>query len=143
MAKSYEHGLALSIALSRIIDRAASSAAELRRDERVLYTVAEFWAAVRAHELASHLETDTESQLLFAEVAFTEMGATHVGGRLRSALHRIRANPGSWKQTLEIVQDLERELIATDDPVEQLLTAQATQYIRATSPTGYAPRASI
>ena len=127
MAKSYEHGLAISIALSRIVDRAASSAAELRRDERVLYTVAEFWAAIEAQELALHLETDPESQLLFAEVAFTEMGATDVGRRLRNALHRIRASSGSRKQVLESIQNLERELIATDDPVEQLLTAFAAQ----------------
>jgi hypothetical protein len=129
MAESHEHGPTVTNALSRIIDRATSNLSELRRDELVLYTVAEFWAAARAHELASHLKTDAASRLQAAGVAFTEMGAPHVAGTLRHALHRIRESSGSRKQVREIVRDLESELIETDDPVELLLAALAARYI--------------
>ncbi len=129
----HEHGPTVAIALSRIIDRATSGHSELRRDERLLYTVAEFWAAVRAKELASHLKADPTSRLFAAGVAFVEMGAPHVGDRLRHALHRIRASPVSERKVRNVVRNLERDLSATADPVEELLTQFAARYIRDTS----------
>jgi hypothetical protein len=133
MATWSGHGLTITIALSQILERASSNAAELRREERVIYTAAEFWAAVSAQELVSHLKRDPERQLLAAGVAFTEMGASHVGGKLRRAHHRLRTTPASRLKMQELFEDLERELIATDDPVEQLLAARAAKYIRDTS----------
>ena len=123
------HNPTVAKALSQIVDRASSGAGDLSRGERLLYTVAEFWAALRTHELASRLKRDPENQLLAASVAFIEMGAPEVAGKLRVALCRIQAAPVSQRKTREVARSLERELLNTDEPVDQLLAKLAANHI--------------
>ena len=71
------HEVLLSILL-----RAAAGDKDFTRAERILYTTCEFWAAIQARSIVTHLGSKTAKHLRNAVVAFSEIGAVRVASTL-------------------------------------------------------------
>jgi len=103
-----------------ILTRAALGDSEFSRAERILYTACEFWAAIAARTLVSHLGSQVDDKLQSAATAFSEIGAMDVA----DALNRARDDLASGitkQQSRERLHALEDELRMTTDTVDQLI----------------------
>jgi len=114
------HEVLLSILL-----RAAAGHQDFTRDERILYTACEFWAAIQARSIVTHLGSKARDNLRDAAVAFSAIGATHVA-RLLIAVHRGPASAPKTERLLQGLAALENELPHTLDPVDLLIADYAT-----------------
>jgi hypothetical protein len=114
------HEVLLSILL-----RAAAGEQDFTRDERILYTACEFWAAIQARSIVTHLGSKAGDNLRNAVVAFSAIGATHVASRL-TALHNDLATAPTAERLLQGLSALENELPKTLDPVDRLIALYAT-----------------
>ena len=102
-----------------ILTRAALGDIEFSRAERILYTVCEFWSAIAARTLVSHLGSQAVDNLQVAATAFSEIGAMNVVDSLNAALEDL---PNATQQQFrERLSALEGELHNTTDAVDQLI----------------------
>jgi hypothetical protein len=109
-----------SALLLDVITTAATGSAKVSRGDRVLFTACEFWASARNGSLLGQLSEDPVSQLRAAEAAFTVIGLKKAAGVLQRA--RIDVMKTSPPVPLQVVTDnLERELAALDEPVDQMI----------------------
>jgi hypothetical protein len=114
------HEVLLSILL-----RAAAGDQNFTRDERILYTACEFWAAIQSRSIVTHLGLKARDYLRDAAVAFLAIGATHVA----SLLNAVQRDPASALTTELLLQGLaalENELPNTLDPVDHWIARDAT-----------------
>jgi hypothetical protein len=75
-----------TVVLEELLTRCAGvDTPEPAREERVLFTACEFWAAAMNRELRQHLATTADAGLRAAEESFAEIGALHVARALRRA----------------------------------------------------------
>jgi hypothetical protein len=114
------HEVLLSILL-----RAAVGDQDFTREERILYTACEFWAAIHARSIVTHLGSKARDNLRDAAVAFSSIGATHVASLL-DAVHRDRASAPKTERLLHGLAILENELPYTLDLVDHLIASYAT-----------------
>jgi hypothetical protein len=108
-----------------ILLRAAAGDNDFTRAERILYTACEFWAAIQARSIVTHLGSKTADNLLNAIVAFSAIGALHVASTL-SAGYNDLAIARTTQRLLEALTALENELSKTLDPVDHLIACYAT-----------------
>jgi hypothetical protein len=114
------HEVLLSILL-----RAAVGDQDFTRDERILYTACEFWAAIQARSIVAHLGSTARDNLRNAAEAFSAIGATNVASLL-NAVHRDPASAPTTERLLQGLAALENELPDTLDPVDHLIAGYAT-----------------
>jgi hypothetical protein len=103
-----------------ILERAAASGNEFSRAERILYTTCEFWAAIAARSIVTHLGSKVLDNLRDAIYAFSAIGAAHVENTLNAVLSDL-VNAPTKRRYLECLAALEDELSKTKDPVDQLI----------------------
>jgi hypothetical protein len=98
-----------SFALLTLLDRAAAGGNEFSRNERVLFVAAEFWAAVNARELATHVDCEVADPLSDARNAFSVIGAPHLVKILRQcAPRRALSETGRHQGILAVEERLRR-----------------------------------
>jgi hypothetical protein len=103
-----------------VITTAATGSAKVSRADRVLFTACEFWASARNGSLLVQLSDDPVTQLRAAEAAFTVIGLKKAAGIVQRA--RMEMMKTSPPVPLQVVTDnLERELTALDEPVDQMI----------------------
>ena len=99
---------------------ATSGSAKVSRSERALFTACEFWASARNRNLLGQLCEDALTQLRAAEASFTAIGLIEVAGvlgRVRAVLARTEP-PATLR---DVVENIEKSLAATGEPVDQAL----------------------
>jgi hypothetical protein len=112
MTSWYGHLPVTSIALFSILSRLATDDCDFSRDERVLFTACEYWAAVSATDLRSHL-------------------GRRPAGRLRAAGFEELNHMDSQELYDEYIARLEQQLQVTDDSVDVLIGLMAQHCISA------------
>ena len=105
--------------------RAAAGDHNFRHDERILYTVCEFWAAIQARSIVEHLGSRACENVRNAAVAFSAIGATQVGSLLNAVDHDLATAP-TRERLLEGLAALEHQLSGALDPVDRLIAGYAT-----------------
>ena len=114
------HKPATSAVLLDVITTATTGSAKVSRADRVLFTACEFWASARNGSLLVQLSDDPVTQLRAAEAAFTVIGLKKAAGIVQRA--RMDMMKSSPPVPLQVVTDnLERELAALDEPVDQMI----------------------
>jgi hypothetical protein len=106
--------------LLAILERAAAGSGDFSRAERILYTTCEFWAAVDARSIVTHLGSEVVDNLQDAIFAFSAIGALHVKNTL-NAFYGDLANAPTKQRLLERLAALEDDLSKTKDPVDYLI----------------------
>jgi hypothetical protein len=107
-----------------ILLRAAAGDKDFTRTERILYTACEFWAAIQARSIVTHLGSKSADNLLDAIVAFSAIGATQVARTLNAGYNDM-AIAGTAQRRFEGLAALENELSKTLDPVDHLIARYA------------------
>ena len=113
------HEVLLSILL-----RAAAGEQLFTRDERILYTVCEFWAAIQAQSIIPHLGSKPGDNLQSAVAAFSAIGATHLASLLNAVRNDLATAP-TTKRPLRRLAALQNELSKILDPVDYLIARYA------------------
>jgi hypothetical protein len=114
------HKPATSALLLDVITTAATGSAKVSRADRVLFTACEFWASARNGSLLSQLSEDPVTQLRAAEAAFTVIGLKKAAGIVqRARMDMMKTSPPVPLET--VTTNLERELAALDEPVDQMI----------------------
>jgi hypothetical protein len=116
------------VALFSILKRAATEEHEFSRNERVLVTACEFWAAVSAGELRAHLGLQPSNRLQQAGMALTSLGAVVLAQAIFEGIDELK-NKNSQDRLDEHIARLEHQLQMTDDPVDQLIGLLAQRCI--------------
>jgi len=119
--------------LLSILLRAAAGDRDFTRDERILYTVCEFWAAVQARSIVTHLGPRVGENLRNAAAAFSAIGARHAGSLLNAAHHELATAPPT-ERLLRDLAALESDFSKTLDPVDRLIAGYAND-LRQSSPS--------
>ena len=114
------HKPATSALLLDVITTAATGSAKVSRADRVLFTACEFWASARNGSLLSQLSEDPVTQLRAAEAAFTVIGLKKAAGIVqRARMDMMKTSPPVPLEA--VTNNLERELAALDEPVDQMI----------------------
>jgi len=114
------HKPATSAVLLDVITTATTGSAKVSRADRVLFTACEFWASARNGSLHSQLSDDPVTQLRAAEAAFTVIGLRQAASIVqRARMDMMRTAPPVPLQV--VTGNLERELAALDEPVDQMI----------------------
>jgi hypothetical protein len=117
-----------SFVLLALLKKAQAGFTEFSREERILFTSCEFWAATAARDLAAYLGLEAEERLRAAHDAFTALGAVHVARTLNMVTRDFRSQHlVKWGETQ--VRSLESQLLATEDPVDKLIAEYASDRI--------------
>ena len=120
MNQWYEHQRITSQTLLPSLLRAAAGADDFSRSERIFYTTCEFWAAIAAKSILTHLGSQFDQQLRNGIVAFSSIGALQVVNSLNSALCDL-AETQTKPRRVARISPLEVELRNTRDPVDKLI----------------------
>jgi hypothetical protein len=121
-----------------ILERAATGETAFSCSERILYTTCEFWAAVTAQSIVTHLGSEVIDNLRNAMVAFSTIGAKHVANTLNAVLSDL-SNVTTKQGRLACLAALEHELPKTNDRVDQLI-ARFASHMKESSPPARTPR---
>lgn len=103
-----------------ILSRAALGASHFTVAERGLFVACEFWAAVKARTLSSHLGANALEQLQIAATTFKAIGAADFAYQLDCTLGELPYLGGD-EQRRQCIAVLESCLLLTTDPVDELL----------------------
>ena len=122
------HSYVTSFVLRSLIRKATAGRSELSRDERLLYTACEFWAAVAARSLLPLLGSGAGAQLrAFAEV-LEEIGSVRTASVLRRASFEFDGTKSpQWLR--RAARALETRLLAVDESVDATLARFAVDRI--------------
>ena len=115
-------------ALLPLLTRASAGQMGFSRVERLLCVACEFWAAVNAGELETHLDSNISDRLRDARFAFSEIGAEHVV----NALHQTAIAVAGMRSTGERrrrIADIQERLLRVPDPVDALIARFAWRYL--------------
>ncbi len=119
-----------SVVLFSILKRVETVQCEFSRDERVLCTACEFWAAVSAGELHAHLGSQPERVLRAAGIALKSLGAVILAQAVLAGIDGLR-NMNSRERYHEYIARLEHQLQSTDESVDVLIGLFAERCISA------------
>lgn len=130
MAKWRGHRGTTTVVLEELLTRCSGvDTPDVAREERVLFTACEFWAAAMNRELRQHLATAADADLRAAEESFAEIGALHVAWALRlGRFVLMEATPRIPLQN--VVNAIEDELARTEDLVDDLIARFAARRSR-------------
>lgn len=103
-----------------ILERAAVGATTFSVSERALVAACEFWAAVKARTLSSHLGATALEQLQCAGTIFRAIGAAGFAYHVDCTLGELPYLGGD-KRRKQCINALESCLLRTEDPVDDLL----------------------
>jgi hypothetical protein len=110
--------------LFSILKRATTEECEFSRDERVLVTACEFWAAVSASELRAHLGSQPTERLRAAGIALGSLGAVALVQTVFAGIDELM-NLKTRECRDECVDRLEHRLQLTEDSVDVLIGLMA------------------
>lgn len=116
-----------SVALLSLLNRAAAGQTEFSHVERLLYVACEFWAAVNAHELESHLDHDIADPMGDARRAFSAIGAGHVVDTLRQIL--VPSRMLTEHRRRQRLAAIEEQLLRVPEAVDVLIALFARRYL--------------
>jgi hypothetical protein len=102
----------------------------LSHDEQVLFDACEFWAAMADRSLTTYFGNDPAARLLAAQQAFTVVGAVRVASALRVGFRDLTRGPKT-RAAERVALELEEKLLTTEDNVEQLISAYASERLLA------------
>jgi len=114
------HALVTRRKLLSILERAAAGSDDFSISERALYTACEFWAAVESRTLQDFLGTTATSQLRYANIVYTAIGAHDIAQALERTLAAL-ADAGNENRRLQCVARLQTRLLESADPVDALI----------------------
>ena len=106
---------------------------DFSRDERVLFTACEFWAAVSASELRAHLGSQPAERLRSAGLALTTVGAVSLAKAVFIGIDALK-NVSSQERRDAYIAHLEQQLQMTDDSVDVLIGLMAQRCISVAVP---------
>ena len=130
-AGSWEgHQPATSARLLDVMTTATTGSAAVSRSEKALFTACEFWASARNHSLLGQLAEDPLTQLRAAEASFTVIGLTRIASVIRGARDALKLNTLPLALS-GVVDDVEKSLAESDEPVDQALADFASELARA------------
>jgi|ERR1700730_8509291 len=117
-----------SFVLLVLSKKAASGITSLSREERLLFTSCEFWAATAARDLATYLGSEAGERLRDAHEAFSALGAARTARALKLANRGVR-DPAHVPWGQEQVSNLEDRLLSSEDAIDQLIAQYALKLI--------------
>jgi hypothetical protein len=115
-------------ALLPLLTRASAGQIGFSRAERLLCVACEFWAAVNAGELETHLDSNVSDRLRDARFAFSEIGAEHVVNALHQTAIAIAGTRSTGERHRRIA-DVEERLLRVPDPVDVLIARFAWRHM--------------
>jgi len=121
------------IVVFSILNRATTDESDFSRDERVLCTACEFWAAVSTDELHAHLGSQPQDRLRAAAFALNSLGAVVLAQAILAGLRELR-KLNSQKHRDEYVAGLQQRLRATEESVDVLIGLFAERCISVPPP---------
>ena len=121
------------MALFSILKRAAMDECDFSRDERVLFTTCEFWAAVSASELRTHLGSRPAERLRTAGISLTSVGAVGLAQVVFAGIDELR-NMTTADRRDEYIAKLEHQLQLTEDSVDVLIGLMAQRCLSVGTP---------
>jgi len=130
------HHAATQAVLKAILARGATgSHRRLTRAEFNLVAACGFWAAAMNHGLFRHLAGAAFIRLRAAEESFAAVRASEARGAVRLARLRLKI-AGTPAPLREIAEQLEAELAATKEPVDDFIADFAREHVRPGSIAG-------
>ena len=124
-----------SFVLQALLTKALAPDSELTREERILYTACEFWAAVAARELMPLLGSTPGRQLLLFAAAFDEIGAVRTASAIRNSI--VEFNGVQLESQLRRVNlALEARLLSSDESVDAEIARFAIDRVATTLTLG-------
>lgn len=130
------HHAATRMVLEAIQARGAGRARpRLSRPEFNLVVACEFWAAAMNRNLLRHLAGSAFMRLRAAEESFAGIHASEAKAAVRLARLRLRV-AGTPAPLRDIAEQLEGELAALKEPVDELIADFARQHVRPRSIAG-------
>ena len=117
-----------SLVLRALLEKAVTAGSELSREERLLYTACEFWAAVAATSLAGLLGSTAGQQMRIAAAAFEEIGSARTARAISRASAKFEAIQ-SVSQLRGLAHTLEARLLAIGEPVDALIARYAADRV--------------
>jgi hypothetical protein len=119
------HKPATTAALIDSITTATTGSAPISHFDRVLFTACEFWASANNRSLLEQLgDGDAGDQLLAAESAFREIGVAKAADVVQRGRLALTAS-NSPTPLQQVVEEIERSLADSDEPVDQLIAEYA------------------
>jgi hypothetical protein len=113
-----------------LLDRALSGEKKFSPAERVLFVACEFWSAVNAVELETHLDLKAEDPTRDARVALRIVGAAKLAEMLNSGVLGRPGGRASAKRRRRLLE-LAESFRSIDEPVDLLLARFAWRQITA------------
>ena len=113
-----------SASLPSILERAARGGAEFSLAERALFMACEFWSAIAARRLATHLGAGAVDTLRYMNIIYSALGAHEVASAVIVAVGEFEA-ASSPQGRAKCLTGLQERLLRTKEPVDHLIARLA------------------
>ena len=113
-----------SASLPSILERAARGGAQFSLAERALFMACEFWSAIAARRLATHLGAGAADTLRYMNIIYSAIGAPEVASAVIVAVGELE-DASSAQGRLKCLTALQDRLLRTREPVDRLIARLA------------------
>lgn len=113
-----------SASLPSILERAARGGSQFSLAERALFMACEFWNAIAARRLATHLGGGAIDTLRYMNIIYSGIGAPQVASAVSAAVRELEG-VSSAQGRLRCLTALQERLLRIKEPVDHLIARLA------------------